>query len=78
MESARTATFALEQLAFPRGSVDWAVLKEACEGPHKRKESARNDKALHLHLQSSHFRLGFLRLGRHPLSRKAVVVGKLP
>jgi hypothetical protein len=33
MESARTATFALEQLAFPRGSVDWAALKEACEGP---------------------------------------------
>src|SRR5215475_6729720 len=33
MESARTATFALRQLAFPGGSVDWAALKEACDGP---------------------------------------------
>ena len=33
IESARTATFALRQLAFPGGSVDWAVLKEACDGP---------------------------------------------
>jgi hypothetical protein len=33
MESARTATFALRQLAFPDGSVDWAALKEACDGP---------------------------------------------
>src|SRR6516225_2633941 len=33
MESARTATFALAQLAFPGGSVDWVALKEACDGP---------------------------------------------
>src|SRR6516165_2135809 len=33
MESARTATFALSQLAFPDGSVHWAALKEACDGP---------------------------------------------
>jgi hypothetical protein len=33
IESARTATFALRQLAFPGGSVDWAALKEACNGP---------------------------------------------
>jgi hypothetical protein len=33
MESARTATFALKQLAFPGGSVNWAALKEACDGP---------------------------------------------
>src|SRR5262249_51703060 len=33
IESARTATFALRQLAFPGGSVDWAALKEACDGP---------------------------------------------
>jgi hypothetical protein len=33
IESARTATFALRQLAFPDGSVDWAALKEACDGP---------------------------------------------
>jgi len=33
MESARTATFALKQLAFPDGSVNWAALKEACDGP---------------------------------------------
>jgi hypothetical protein len=33
MESARTATFALRQLAFPVGSVNWAALKEACDGP---------------------------------------------
>jgi hypothetical protein len=33
IESARTATFALKQLAFPDGSVDWGALKEACDGP---------------------------------------------
>src|SRR5262249_4268728 len=33
MQSARTATFALRQLAFPGGAVDWAALKEACDGP---------------------------------------------
>jgi hypothetical protein len=33
VESARTATFALRQLAFPGGKVDWAALKEACNGP---------------------------------------------
>src|SRR2546430_656215 len=33
MESARTATFALQQMAFPGGSVDWVALKEACDGP---------------------------------------------
>jgi hypothetical protein len=33
IESARTATFALRQMAFPDGSVDWAALKEACDGP---------------------------------------------
>jgi hypothetical protein len=33
MESARTATFALRQLMFPRGSVHWGALKEACDGP---------------------------------------------
>jgi hypothetical protein len=33
MESARTATFALNQLTFPGGSLDWAALKEACDGP---------------------------------------------
>jgi hypothetical protein len=32
IESARTATFALTQLAFPAGSVDWAALKENCDG----------------------------------------------
>src|SRR5262245_58422806 len=33
IESARTATFALRQLAFPEGSLRWGALKEACEGP---------------------------------------------
>ena len=33
IESARAATFALKQLAFPDGTVDWAALKEACNGP---------------------------------------------
>src|SRR5262249_37968669 len=33
IESARTATFALTQLAFPYGSIDWAALKETCDGP---------------------------------------------
>src|SRR5262249_17358390 len=33
IESTHTATFALRQLAFPNGSVDWGVLKEACDGP---------------------------------------------
>ena len=33
IESARIATFALRQLAFPSGSVDWGALKEACDGP---------------------------------------------
>jgi hypothetical protein len=33
MESAHTATYALRQLAFPGGLVDWAALKEACVGP---------------------------------------------
>jgi hypothetical protein len=33
IESARIATFALTNLAFPEGSVDWAALKEACDGP---------------------------------------------
>src|SRR5690348_15915265 len=32
-ESTHTATFALRQLAFPGGSVDWAALKEACDRP---------------------------------------------
>src|SRR6516225_5058889 len=32
IESARTATFALKQLAFPDGSVDWGALKENCDG----------------------------------------------
>src|SRR5262249_35441892 len=32
-ESAHTVTFALKQLAFPSGSVDWATLKEASDGP---------------------------------------------
>jgi hypothetical protein len=35
IESVRTATFALRQLAFPNGSVDWGALKEACDGPWK-------------------------------------------
>jgi hypothetical protein len=33
IESARTATFGLRQLAFPDGSVFWAALKEHCNGP---------------------------------------------
>ena len=32
IESARAATFALRQLAFPDGSVFWAALKEHCDG----------------------------------------------
>jgi hypothetical protein len=33
IESTRTATFALRQMAFPDGSVDWGALKEACDRP---------------------------------------------
>ena len=33
IESARTATFGLRQLAFPDGNMFWAALKEHCTGP---------------------------------------------
>jgi hypothetical protein len=33
IESARTATFGLRQLAFPDGNMFWAALKEHCNGP---------------------------------------------
>ncbi|MEK6285228.1 MAG: hypothetical protein AABO57_05765 [Acidobacteriota bacterium] len=33
VESARTATFGLRQLAFPNGTVFWAALKAQCIGP---------------------------------------------